>query len=73
MRLDTGVFFFVILCLTGTKLGDKSNHIPVLHITQMFYFLGFATVFGWHALVSGPGGPIGLLKEVLYRMFGSKR
>lgn len=57
----------------GIVLGDKSNHVPVLHIPQIFYFLGFATIFGWPALISGPGGPLGLWKEVTYRMFGSKK
>ena len=53
-------------------LGDKSNHIPVIHIPQLYYFIGFTTVFGWPVLISGPRGPIDLLREVKARMFGSK-
>ena len=53
-------------------VGDKSNHIPSLHIPQLYYFTAFTTIFGWPALVSGPGGAIGIVKEVHKRMFGSK-
>jgi len=54
----------------GIVLGDKSNHIPSLHIPQLYYFVGFSTLFGWPALISGPG-PVALAKGVSYRMFGS--
>ncbi|RPD58361.1 glucosyltransferase [Lentinus tigrinus ALCF2SS1-6] len=57
----------------GIVLGDKSNHIPVFHVPQLYYFVGFATSFGWPALVSGKGGVLGLAHEVRARMFGSKR
>jgi len=57
--------------------GDKSNHIPALHIPQLFYFYAFSTAFGWPVLLfSGVGktaGPVGLVKEVIARMVGSPR
>ena len=53
--------------------GDKSNHIPVLHVPQIYYFLGFATVFGWPALISYDGGPLALARAIRQRMFGSAR
>jgi alpha-1,2-glucosyltransferase len=55
------------------QTGDKSNHVPTLHIPQLFYFFGFATIMGWPVLVTGPGGPIRLAKEVRLRMFGTAR
>lgn len=61
----------------GIVLGDKSNHVPALHIPQLFYFYAFSTAFGWPALLfSGVGktaGPIGLAKEVFARMAGNTR
>ncbi|KAJ7042691.1 glucosyltransferase [Mycena alexandri] len=56
----------------GIVLGDKSNHIPSLHIPQVYYFFAFSTAFGWPALISGEGGIFGLAREVQRRMFGSK-
>jgi len=56
----------------GIVLGDKSNHIPVLHVPQLYYFLAFSTLFGWPALVSGDGGARALIREVQKRMFGGK-
>ena len=53
--------------------GDKSNHIPAFHIPQLYYFVGFATILGWPALISGKGGPKALAREVQRRMFGSAR
>ncbi|POG62087.1 uncharacterized protein OCT59_004086 [Rhizophagus irregularis] len=29
----------------GIVLGDKSNHVAVLHIPQIFYFISFTTIF----------------------------
>jgi len=63
---------------TGTQAlmcqsGDKANHIPSLHVPQVYYFLACATIFGWPALISGDGGVYGLLSGVRARMFGSKR
>lgn len=52
-------------------LGDKSNHIPALHIPQLYYFIAAATFFGWPALASGSGGALGLMLSVKRRMFGS--
>ncbi|KAF8922192.1 glucosyltransferase [Mucidula mucida] len=56
----------------GIVLGDKSNHLPSVHIPQIYYFVGFATAMGWPVLVSGNPGPLSLLNEVKNRMFGSK-
>ncbi|KAF9498104.1 glucosyltransferase [Pleurotus eryngii] len=55
----------------GIVLGDKSNHIPSLHIPQVYYFVAFSTAFGWPVLISGEGRILGLLSEVWNRMFGS--
>ena len=52
-------------------LGDKSNHDPAFHVPQIYYFVGFATAFGWPALVSGKGGVTQLVHDVYARMFGS--
>ena len=56
-----------------TILGDKSNHVPAFHVPQLYYFVGFATAFGWPALVSGEDGIVSLLRNVYTRMFGNKR
>ncbi|KAF9269957.1 glucosyltransferase [Marasmius fiardii PR-910] len=56
----------------GIVLGDKSNHIPALHIPQLYYFVAFSAVFGWPALISGSEGPLGLVQQVYRRMFGSR-
>ena len=60
-------------CHSYNISGDKSNHIPAFHVPQLYYFVGFATAFGWPALVSGKGGVLGLAHEVRARMFGSKK
>ncbi|CCM00335.1 uncharacterized protein FIBRA_02365 [Fibroporia radiculosa] len=57
----------------GIVLGDKSNHIPALHVPQLYYFTGFATIFGWPALITGKGGLRGLARDIWGRMFGNKR
>ncbi|KIM85467.1 glycosyltransferase family 59 protein [Piloderma croceum F 1598] len=57
----------------GIVLGDKSNHIPSLHVPQLYYFLASATIFAWPALISGDGGACTLLCDVHARMFGDKR
>ncbi|KZV70315.1 glycosyltransferase family 59 protein [Peniophora sp. CONT] len=57
----------------GIVLGDKSNHVPATHVPQLFYFIAFATMAGWPALISGPGGLPRLVKEVRWRMFGTSR
>jgi len=54
-------------------LGDKSNHIPSLHIPQLYYFIVAATFFGWPVLISGAGGASTLGRNVWNRMFGSNR
>lgn len=55
----------------GIVLGDKSNHIPSLHVPQLFYFVAFATVFGWPVLLTGPSGVRGLVQQVRNSMLGS--
>ncbi|KIJ45656.1 glycosyltransferase family 59 protein [Sphaerobolus stellatus SS14] len=57
----------------GIVLGDKSNHIPVIHIPQVYYFVGFATLFGWPVLISYQGGPAALLRDVRQRMIGTPK
>lgn len=54
-------------------LGDKANHVPVLHVPQLYYFIAFATLIGWPAIVSGRDGPVKLANEVVRRMFGTKK
>jgi alpha-1,2-glucosyltransferase len=53
--------------------GDKSNHIPVLHIPQLYYFIASTTFFGWPVLISGPDGFLDLTRGVLGGMFGNRR
>ena len=55
------------------NLGDKANHIPALHIPQIYYFIAFSTIMGWPALISGKGGPGVLIHGIIARMWGSKR
>lgn len=57
----------------GIALGDKSNHVPTLHVPQLYYFIAFSTILGWPVLVSNPGGLWKLLGEVKQRMFGSSK
>ncbi|KZT23848.1 glycosyltransferase family 59 protein [Neolentinus lepideus HHB14362 ss-1] len=57
----------------GIVLGDKSNHIPSFHVPQLYYFVGFTTIFAWPVLISGQGGISSLIKEVRYRMIGTLR
>lgn len=59
--------------LTRWFVGDKANHVPALHVPQLYYFVGFATAFGWPALVSGSGGIPALGRDVYARMFGNRR
>jgi hypothetical protein len=54
------------------RSGDKSNHIPALHVPQLYYFVAFSTAFGWPVLISGNGGVSALASDVGIRMFGSK-
>ncbi|KAH7883874.1 glucosyltransferase [Phlebopus sp. FC_14] len=78
--LSTFVPYMLVLALFGgfvfwnggIVLGDKTNHVPALHVPQLYYFIAFATIFGWPAVVSGHGGVLGVTKEVVSRMFGSK-
>ncbi|KAH9891022.1 glucosyltransferase [Cubamyces lactineus] len=57
----------------GIVLGDKANHVPAFHVPQLYYFVGFATAFGWPALLSSPSGVRALLQGITTRMFGNKR
>ncbi|CDO75880.1 hypothetical protein BN946_scf184672.g13 [Trametes cinnabarina] len=67
------VFGAFVVWNGGIVLGDKANHVPAFHVPQLYYFVGFATAFGWPALLSGPSGVSILLHDVFSRMFGSKR
>jgi hypothetical protein len=53
-------------------VGDKANHVAVLHVPQLYYFIAFATLMGWPAVIFGSGGPVKLANEVTRRMFGTK-
>ncbi|KAH9982705.1 glucosyltransferase [Lactifluus volemus] len=57
----------------GIVLGDKSNHIPSFHIPQLYYFIAFATMIGWPALVSGDEDWKMLLGQVQNRVLGTRR
>ncbi|KAL5495666.1 ALG10 [Sanghuangporus weigelae] len=71
--IDVFLFAIFVYWNGGIVLGDKSNHVPVLHIPQLYYFFACATLFGWPALVSGPGGPFRILNDVKTRMFGTTK
>ncbi|KAF9229623.1 glycosyltransferase family 59 protein [Gyrodon lividus] len=58
-----GVFMF---WNGGIVLGDKANHVPVLHVPQLYYFTAFATLMGWPAVAFGHGGPFKLASEVAH-------
>ena len=62
------VFFFSTY---GLSQGDKSNHIPVFHIPQLYYFIASTTFFGWPILISAPDGILGLIRGVWGCMFGN--
>lgn len=53
--------------------GDKTNHIPAIHIPQIYYFIAFSTIMGWPALISGKEGLGPLIHGIVARMWGSKR
>ncbi|KAG1757259.1 glycosyltransferase family 59 protein [Suillus lakei] len=52
----------------GIVLGDKSNHVPSFHVPQLYYFIAFATMIGWPAVLCGEGGPLKVATEVISRM-----
>ncbi|KAH7345063.1 glucosyltransferase [Rhizoctonia solani] len=54
----------------GIVLGDKSNHIPTLHVPQLYYFVAFASLFGLPVLMSAETGIMSLAREVAQRMIG---
>jgi len=64
-----GLFVFVN---GGIVLGDKTNHVPAVHIPQLYYFYCFATALGWPVLLAAPGGPLNLLGDVRRMLFGSR-
>ncbi|KAJ4485580.1 glucosyltransferase [Lentinula aciculospora] len=66
------VFVSLVVWNGGIVLGDKSNHIPVLHVPQIYYFFAFSTAFGWPVLISGVGGIPALLQKMYARTLGSK-
>ncbi|KZW00614.1 glucosyltransferase [Exidia glandulosa HHB12029] len=68
-----GGFAAFVVWNGGIVLGDKSNHIPTLHVPQFYYFLGFSAIFGWPVLISGKGGPVQLARDIIGRMFGTKQ
>jgi len=65
-------FAAFVLWNGGIALGDKSNHIPSIHIPQIYYFIDATTFFGWPVLLSYAGGPLLLIDGVRRRMFGNK-
>ncbi|CAL1696250.1 unnamed protein product [Somion occarium] len=71
--LVLAAFAVFVIWNGGIVLGDKSNHVPAFHIPQLYYFVGFASLFGWPALISGQEGIRGLLWNIWGRMFGSRR
>lgn len=82
MRLSSGTEALFLVCLELSvkysklifgSLGDKSNHTPSFHVPQLYYFISFATIMGWPALVTNKDGVVGLVKGVWDRMFGSTR
>ncbi|KAI9572687.1 glycosyltransferase family 59 protein [Boletus coccyginus] len=66
------LFGAFVLWNGGIVLGDKANHVPVLHVPQLYYFVAFATLMGWPAVIFGSGGPVKLANELTCRMFGNK-
>jgi hypothetical protein len=53
--------------------GDKSNHVPSLHPPQLYYYIAFATIMGWPALISGDSGWKMLVNDVQGRIIGNGR
>lgn len=71
--LVVAAFIGFVIWNGGIVLGDKSNHVLAFHVPQLYYFVAFATAFGWPALISGSSGVRKLVQDVQYRMFGSRR
>ena len=49
--------------------GDKTNHVAVIHLPQIFYFYSFAACFCWPILLADSGGlrrMFYLLKSMLF-------
>jgi len=38
------MYVFVVLN-KGIVIGDRSNHVPILHVPQLFYYLAFSAFF----------------------------
>ncbi|CAE6448196.1 unnamed protein product [Rhizoctonia solani] len=66
-------FAFFVVWNGGIVLGDKSNHIPTLHVPQLYYFVAFASLFGLPVLISTEAGIMSLIREVTQRMIGGTR
>ncbi|KAK0233267.1 glucosyltransferase [Armillaria fumosa] len=67
-----GLCVIFVMWNGGIVLGDKSNHVPVVHIPQMYYFAAFATAFGWPILIAGDRGVVGLFGDIRNCMFGNR-
>ncbi|KAH8921205.1 glycosyltransferase family 59 protein [Atractiella rhizophila] len=50
-------------------IGDATNHIPVLHIPQLYYFFAFAAAFSIPLWFDG----LGTMREIGWTLFGSHR
>jgi len=71
--LTLALFSGLVVWNGGIVLGDKSNHVPSLHPPQLYYFIAFATIMGWPALISGDSGWKILVNDVRDRVFGNRR
>jgi len=70
--LVLATFMAFVVWNGGIVLGDKSNHVPVAHIPQLYYFIASTTFFGWPVLISTPDGILGLTRGVWSCMFGNR-
>lgn len=67
-----GLFASFVFWNGGIVLGDKSNHVPVAHVPQLYYFYAFATIFGWPVLIGSPGGIKSLVNDLRRMVCGSR-
>lgn len=44
-------FMGFVLWNGGIVLGDRSNHVPVLHVVQLFYFVAFSAGMSFFAIL----------------------
>jgi hypothetical protein len=61
------------ICSIHVFSGDKSNHVPSLHPPQLYYYIAFAMIMGWPALISGDSGWKMLVNDVQGRIIGNRR